>query len=115
MEPFVEQANSVMPELEDALLAPITDDLKLIHNETGYEEFIVSGSWASAKIVEAHTNVFHGDEIVDTMDLEANDVDIYHGTFSTDTAKPLAVKLDRIVYKKLIPLLGKSIQWSVTT
>jgi len=40
--------------LHEELTTLITDQLKLIHDETGYEEFIVGGLWASQKSAEAH-------------------------------------------------------------
>ena len=99
MQPYVEKANSAMDALKFALSSSITDYLMLIHNETGLEEFIIGGSWAASMIADVQSTIFHDDDGVDIMCLDANDVDVFHGDFTMDKNKNLHVKLDKISKK----------------
>ena len=47
MQPYVAKAEKLMPVIEKEMSTLIIDQLKLIHEETGHERFVVGGSWAS--------------------------------------------------------------------
>ena len=99
MRPYVDKAEAMMGDVMDALLPLVEKDLLTIHNETGFERFIIGGSWAAMKIVDALVDVCEEEEF-EAMALEANDVDVYHGEFTEEDRK-LNVKLDAICYKKV--------------
>ena len=55
------------------------DTLHIIHQVTGYEHFIIGGSWAAEQIVAAQATVCKEDNEVEPFCLDANDIDIFHG------------------------------------
>ena len=55
--PFVQRAESMLEQLKATLHELVVPYLQVVHEETGFEEFIVGGSWASAKIAEAMATI----------------------------------------------------------
>ena len=110
VQPFVDKAESLMEELHSSLMENILPHLELIHSETGLEEFVIGGSWASAMIVKAVTEVCKDDGEVDVFELEANDVDIYHGAFTTEPGTSMVVHKDQIEYKVV-----EHFHWEINT
>ena len=92
--PFVTKANGLMSELTEVISTLITDDLKKMHSETGHEEFLIGGSWASAKIVQALLTLLPVNEDLGGLnELVMNDCDLFYGKFTTDCSKPFVVDL----------------------
>ena len=54
-----------------------------------FERFIVGASWASTIIAKGICTLTpsNDDDVVDKLDLDANDIDMYHGSFIQDTSK----------------------------
>lgn len=103
MKPFVETAERLIPELENKLTAYIEvveDVLKTIHRETGFERFLVAGSWSSfmiSKVLTEWDRCIELNEIeFKKFELVANDIDIYHGPYSDEIDLPLHVDLHAI-------------------
>jgi len=114
-QPYVEKAATLRPQLQIALKSLVQDHIELIHNKTGMEEFIIGGSWASAMIAEAYGNVreedgFEDQEASEIAVLDANDIDVYHGSFTDMSAKRLFVHLDKIEYTKV-----DGLPWEINT
>lgn len=85
-----------MSALEVELSSIITNNLKIIHNMTGYEDFFAGGSWVSDKLCETHAKVCQLEDSMDLVMMEANDIAVIHGSFTTDRDKTLCVKLNCI-------------------
>ena len=62
-------------------MSSLQDTLEIIHQETGLERYIIGGSWAAEQIVAAQSTVCQEDNEVEPFCLDANDIDVYHGTF----------------------------------
>ena len=93
--PFVNKADNLMGELTEVLSTLITDDLTNIYLETGHEEFLIGGSWASAKIVQALLKLLPENEDLEELnELVTNDCDLFYGEFTTDYSKSFAVDLN---------------------
>ena len=71
-----------MDELNAYLVPKLSPLFEKIHLETGLEESVVGGSFASAEIADAVGTVYLDDESVDPIELVANDIDTYHGRFT---------------------------------
>ena len=93
--PFVTKANSLMSALTEVLSTLITDDLKKMHSETGHEEFLIGGSWASVKIVQALLKLLpENEDLEELKELVTNDCDLFYGEFATDKSKKFVVDLN---------------------
>ena len=101
---YTEKAASLMPAITNQLATLVIDPLKLVHEETGYEKFIVGGSWVSEKICDAISVVCKDDTNVDLLAMSANDLDLYWGTFTDDPEKKLSVDLTQVRYKTIAGL-----------
>lgn len=88
----------------------IVSDLKHISDKIGLTEFVIGGSWAAMKIAEAAAVICAEDGEVDLVSLNANDCDLYHGTFTTDPEKSLNVHFNSIAYHDV-----DSFPWEVNT
>lgn len=55
--PFVDKALSVMSELTSQVFVTTKDTLKTIHEETGFERYLIGGSWAAEQIAAAIASV----------------------------------------------------------
>ena len=98
MQPYVAKAEKLMPAIEKEMSTLIIDQLKLIHEETGHERFVVGGSWASEKICQVVSKVCKNDASVDPLAMPANDLDLYWGGFTDDDTKTLFVDLTKVEY-----------------
>ena len=97
-QPYTDLAYVIRSELTARIFGNISEDLNAIHCETGLERFIIGGSWASAEIVKAISELSKTtDELEDfePFELIANDIDIYHGPFCDENA-PFHVDLHGI-------------------
>lgn len=86
LQPYIDKAEKLLPELEERLQAYIQGDVGSIHHETGLEEFLVAGSWPSsiiAKVLSEWTDCADLADF-DELELKANDIDVYHGHQSND-------------------------------
>ena len=88
----------------------LVNDLKRISEQTGHTQFVIGGSWAAMKIAEAAATICKDDDDYDDVNLNANDCDMYYGTFTTDSEKSLVVKLNCIAYQAV-----DSFDWEVNT
>ena len=91
-QPFVDKALSLMEQLTNQVVTITKDHLDLIHQATGLEHFIIGGSWAAEHIVTAQATVCQVDNEVERICLDANDVDVFHGTFADDTDSKFQVE-----------------------
>ena len=98
MKPFVEKAERLMEELHNCLLLKLKTSFTKIKNETGFEEFLVVGSWASMVIADALGTICIGDGSFDSFILRANEIDVFYSNFVADSDKSLSVMLDCIEY-----------------
>ena len=109
--PYVEKAKGLMAAVHAVVSSVIESHLELVHRETGLEEFLIGGSWASAMIVDAISDICQdGDHDVDSFVLEANDIDVYHGSFTSVAGTSMSVHLDQIDYTKI-----DGLEWEVNT
>lgn len=89
----------------------VSETVLKIHQETGHEHFLIGGSWAAAMIAEALQSVPHEDSFDSCHDkLEANDIDVYHGSFIDEADCKLIVDLHCIDYQNI-----DSVDWEVNT
>ena len=84
-QPFVDKAFSLMEQLTNQVVTITKDHLDIIHQATGLEHFIIGGSWAAKQIVAAQATVCRDDDEVELIYLDANNIDVFHGTFTDDT------------------------------
>ena len=75
-----------------------TQDLYRIHAATGFETFIIGGSWVSMVVQKAIDLIFEDDTTYQPVQLKANDIDVYHGEFTIED-KNLTVDMNAIEYK----------------
>ena len=92
--PFVKKANSRMMGLKVSLKRIATEDLCHTHNATGFEEFIVGDSWVSMLVQKSVCLIFEDDETFETIELKANDIDVYYGQFADEDGGDLKVFLE---------------------
>ena len=108
--PYVEMAERMMDAVYEDLISTVTNHILLINEETGLEEFIIGGSWSSLMIANAINSISNEEENrCRAPVLEANDVDVYHGAFSTE-APEMIVFLDQIKYTQV-----DEFQWEINT
>ena len=90
----------MLKELEQKVLAYIEDDLCIIHRETGFEQFLVAGSWSSSIIAKVVSEWDRCEDLSDYNKLEliANDIDIYYGCFAHD--EDVSFTVDMLGIKK---------------
>ena len=69
-----------------------------IHAATGFETFIIGGSWVSMVVQKAIDLIFEDDTTYQPVQLKANDIDVYHGEFTIED-KNLTVDMNAIDYK----------------
>ena len=109
-QPFVEKAFSRLMELKASLQRMATQDQHRIHAATGFETFIIGGSWMSMLVQKAIDLIFEDDTTFQTVQLKANGIDVYHGEFAIDednvnegdttsSEKNLRVDMNAIEYK----------------
>ena len=113
MQPFMEKTEAIMPKLLEAVQEDVVQYLKIIHHDhkPGLEEFIVGGSFASLKIVDACiTKICCDDEGWEMSELTANDIDVYFGSFTCDPGTSMCVNMHRIEYKKV-----DNLPWEINT
>ena len=86
LQPYIDKAEKLLPELEERLQAYIQGDLGSIHRETGLEEFLIAGSWPSSIIAKVLSEWTDCEDLADfdELELKANDIDVYHGRQSND-------------------------------
>ena len=107
---YVEKAEAIKADLLQELDKVVRQHLEVVHEETGLEEFIVGGSWAAAMIAQALTNISDDESEFESLVLKANDVDVYHGTFTASAGSVMSVMLDRIAYKEV-----EGFPWEINT
>ena len=92
MKTFEEKFEVIMSILYKKVSETVINVLQTRHTKTGIKTFILGGSWASAKIAkEIFFFLSNDDEVVDKLDLVANDVDVNHGSFTQNTNKCMGV------------------------
>ena len=107
---YVEMAERMMDAVYEDLISTVTNHILLINEETGLEEFIIGGSWSSLMIANTINSISDEEENRCRVPvLEANDVDVYHGAFSTE-APEMIVFLDQIKYTQV-----DEFQWEINT
>ena len=98
----------MMDTIHTQLLLTVIAHIFLINTETGLEEFIIGGSWSSLMIASTMNKICYEEENgCNTLALEANDVDVYHGNFSSKAPK-MRVHLDQIKYTQV-----DGFQWEI--
>ena len=97
-QPFVERVTSRLMELKASLRRMATQDLHHICAATGFETFIIGGSWVSMVVQKAIDLIFEYDTTYQPVQLKANDIDVYHGEFTIED-KNLTVDMNAIEYK----------------
>jgi hypothetical protein len=92
LQPFLDKAAKLLPELEGKLQAYIQSDLAIIHRWTGLDHFLIGGLWSSAIIAKVVNEWDRCEDLRDyeRLELIANDIDVYHGCF-TDEDAPFVV------------------------
>ena len=100
-EPFVQKAQRLFSQLETRMYGYVSHYLRTIHVVTGYDNFIIGGSWASSMIAKVLNEWTHCSDLVnfDKLDLVANDIDVYHGHWSTEEGVLMTVDFQNGIKK----------------
>ena len=100
-EPFVQKAQRLLSELETRMYGYVSHYLRVIHVATGYDSFVIGGSWASSMIAKVLSEWTHCSDLVDfdKLDLVANDIDLYHGHWSTEEGNLMTVDFQNGIKK----------------
>ena len=99
LRPFQERANGMMSEIESGLASMLTDEVRLILSSTELSECVIGGSYVSRALASVVANLCRDDSAVDSTNLVANDVDVYHGKFAdAGSDSQLVVKMNSIKY-----------------
>lgn len=71
-----------------------------IHNQTGFDHFLIGGSWSSSMIAKVVSEWDQCDDLrdFDSLELIANDVDVYYGSCTDDQAPFVVDFLDITKY-----------------
>ena len=82
----------------------IKDTIDLIHQETGFERFVIGGSWAAEHIASAISTICSDDAEFEDEDLtlKSNDIDCYHGNFCEDDDGMFLMRSLLYAHRKLI-------------
>ena len=98
--PFVENKTSCLIELKANIQRMTTQNLHHIHAATGFETFIIGGSWVLMIVQKAIDIIFEDDATFQTVQLKENDIDVYHDELTIDGEKKnLRVDMNIIEYK----------------
>ena len=86
---FVDKENSRMMELEASLKRITTGDIHHIHCATGFDDFIVGGSWVSMLINKSIGLMFENDETFEAIEVKSNNKDICYGQFTDEAGEKM--------------------------
>ena len=101
MGPFFAKGEELMGQIYEHLEPLLIPTLETIHNETGLEEFLIGGSYATAQLAGILSTVCLDNDTFDSLTLKANDIDTYHGNSTDDPSVSLIADLGGIKYHKV--------------